>query len=481
MEGLVKLLIEINQSIRLPAGDGPSSFAEDAIPGIAEFYALTFFFLGELMDWYVRKATCRLLQSHCLDVYAEFQTVVCCIKTAARGIGIDRMDLDDDECELKRSIMEQNASHLWEEARLSQVGLQGYDRRCASQNAITCHVIWEIQYDATQRARLKTERELRLLQVEDSTRSHFIPVPDQSKGVACSLTTPVQDLGMRISWDSQRPDTNASLPSDISRFECGQGPKRKVTRSELQLASRHLEDFFDRDHRIAEAGSDIEVMTDENVATSLQKWVADPRSQVLAIGGSPDTSNPVALVSGCCANLVRRSKVPAVSHFCTLPCRTTEGMSAREQGIISLAYSVIRQLIDQLPPILDCCVSCDLSAERFNLLNGHLTSWKEVLSLIDILLHYAPPLLVLVIDGLDVLQGPSTSAHIQSLIRVFVTHMRHHSVPMPDGSKSRPVLFKALLTVAGRLDALEAALAEDPLPVGEPLQTPPLIADAGAV
>lgn len=470
---MIKLLIQINKSIRSPAADEPPSFAEGAVPAIARLYALTFFFLGEFMDWYVRRATCRLLQSHTLDVYSDFQTLICCIKGTARGMDIDRMDLDGGECEKKRN---QNASRLWEEARLSQFGLQGYDRRLASQNAMTCHLIWEIQHDAMKRARLKMERELRLLQIQNSARNQLPSVSDQSSGVACSMTTPVQDLGMRISPSSSPLPADASLLSDSSGVECVQGPKRKVTRAELQLSSRHLQGFFDNDHWTAEFGSDVEVMAESNVVSSLQEWATDPRSQILAVGGAP-----VAPISACYADYARRSKVPTISHFCSLPSQTTEGMSAAEQGIVSLAYSVIRQLIDYLPPVLDCCVSCDLSAERFNLLNGSLTSWKEVLSLIDILLNYAPPLLVLVIDGLDVLQNPTTSMYIQSLTRIFLNHMRHRSAPMPDGSKSRPVLLKALFTVAGRLDPLEVTLADSLFPSGEPLQTPPLISDAGAV
>ena len=147
----------------------------------------------------------------------------------------------------------------------------------------------------------------------------------------------------------------------------------------------------------------------------------------------------------------------------------------------SLSYSLIRQLVDYLPPILDCNVTCDLSAERFSLLDGTLTSWKEVLSLIDILLHYAPPLLVCVIDGLDALQDSTTRLYIQSLIRVFLTHMRYHSSSMPDGSKGLPVLLKVLFTVAGKLGPLEEVLAENQHVSTEPLRTPPLISDADSV
>lgn len=117
---------------------------------------------------------------------------------------------------------------------------------------------------------------------------------------------------------------------------------------------------------------------------------------------------------------------------------------------MALVYSLIRQLIDYLPPVLGCCVSCDFGADRFSLLDGTLANWKEVLSLIDILLRYSPPLMVCVIDGLDVLEDVSTKVYIQSLLRIFLVHVGRQSVPMPDGNH----LLKVLFTVTGRPERL---------------------------
>ena len=482
-EGLLKLLIEINKAIRLPAGTEHPSFAKEAVPAIAKFYALTFFFLGEFMDWYARKAACRLLQSHSLDPYSDFQTLVFCIKGTARGMDVTKMDMDDEECKRESRIIKQNVFHLWEEARLNQVGLHGFDRQFASQNAMLHQLIWEIQDDAAQRVRLKVERELRLLQLRNSVRGQFSSVSDQSSGFACLMATRSQDLGKPFFPWIYRLVTDASLLQDASSAECAQSPKRKFTRIDLQLASRHLDGFFDSDHWIADFESGIELTAENNVATSLQQWITDSRPQFLAVGGSPTTAlcSPTALISGCYASFARQFKLPVISHFCCLPSQAAEGITPAQQGVVSLSYSLIRQLVDYLPPILDCNVTCDLSAERFSLLDGTLTSWKEVLSLIDILLHYAPPLLVCVIDGLDALQDSTTRLYIQSLIRVFLTHMRYHSSSMPDGSKGLPVLLKVLFTVAGKLGPLEEVLAENQHVSTEPLRTPPLISDADSV
>lgn len=227
------------------------------------------------------------------------------------------------------------------------------------------------------------------------------------------------------------------------------GPKRQFTRGELQLASRHLEDFFERDDQVSE--SDTEVITEDSILPAFHRWATEPHSQVLAVGGSPSA----ARISECYARLARKSKVPVISHFCSLPSQPADCASALEHGLVSLAYSLIRQLIDCLPPVLGCCASYDLGAERFSLLDGTLASWKEVLSLIGILLDYAPPLLFCVVDGLDVLRDQSTSHYIQSLLRAFLVHVGRQSVLLESQQ-----LHKVLFTISGPATWLEEVVSE---------------------
>lgn len=243
------------------------------------------------------------------------------------------------------------------------------------------------------------------------------------------------------------------------------GPKRKYTRVDLQFASKHLEDFFDSDDQMADFDAEVNVVAEDSVVKSLQQWATDPHSQMLAVAGSPSTDPPcpVALFSACFASFSRQARLPAVSHFCSIPDATVEGLTQSQQGLIALAYSMIRQLIDYLPPVLESHEGCDLSQERFASLNGTLSSWTIVLSLIDALLHYAPPLLVCVIDGLDILHDESTDPHIRSFVRTLMTHTKHQADAIPDGTAGQNVLLKVLFTVAGRPSALVETLSEDQL------------------
>ncbi|KAE8157974.1 hypothetical protein BDV40DRAFT_276869 [Aspergillus tamarii] len=488
MEGVIRALVKVNQSICLPPGSDGLAFTTDSITCIAKFYSLTFFFLGELMDWYVRRSKCRLL--HCLhqDVYLNFRYLIWSIRSSAiHIIGglIDGMDMDDPKYEKKRKIMQSSDLYLWEETRLSQVGLQKWDRRIIAQTAMTRQLIWEIQHDAAERLQLRAESHLLLLQMLDLTSQRLRSVTQQNSGIACLTTTVAQDIGM------QGGDLGTDLPSELtlitsqetSRFKWSSGPKHKYTRVELQLASKHLQDFFRNDDQVTDLDSDVDVIAEDSVVESLQQWATNVHSQVLAIGGSPSTAfpSPVALVSACYATFARKAKLPVISHFCSLPTEERSGMTLFEQGLISLAYSLIRQLIDYLPPVLEGHAACNLNTERFSPLNGTMTSWKEVLSLIDMLLYLAPPVLVCIIDGLDVLEDSSTDGPIRSLVRTLLTHTRHQTSPAADGSQNQDVLLKVLFTVAGRPNTLVETLSENRLILSESNQVSQLASTDGAL
>ncbi|KAE8374566.1 hypothetical protein BDV26DRAFT_36633 [Aspergillus bertholletiae] len=453
MEGVIRALVKVNQSICLPPGSDGLSFTTDSITPIAKFYSLTFFFLGELMDWYVRRSMCRLLQCLHQDVYLNFRYLIWSIRSSAiHIIGglIDGMDMDDPKYEKKRKIMQSSDLYLWEETRLSQVGLQKWDRRIIAQTAMTRQLIWEIQHDAAERQQLRAESHLLLLQMLDLTSQRLRSVTQQNSGIACLTTTVAQDI-------------------ETSRFKWSSGPKHKYTRVELQLASKHLQEFFRDDDQVADLNSDVDVIAEDSVVESLQQWATNVHSQVLAIGGSPSTAfpSPVALVSACYATFAQKAKLPVISHFCSLPTEERSGMTLFEQGLISLAYSLIRQLIDYLPPVLEGHAACNLNTERFSSLNGSMTSWKEVLSLIDMLLYLAPPVLVCIIDGLDVLEDSSTDGQIRSLVRTILTHTRHQATSSAGGSQNQDVLLKVLFTVAGRPNTLVETLSENRLILSE--------------
>ncbi|KAL6238660.1 hypothetical protein BDW75DRAFT_5045 [Aspergillus navahoensis] len=464
MDGVMEALVKVNQSICLPEWSEPLHITNDLIPALANFYSHLFFFLGELMDWYARRFKCRLLQSLHEDIYLDFCNLVESVQSSAGGFThafVGAGALNDNGCARPDTMMQHPDLYLWENARLSQLGRRNIERRYAAQNALTRLLIWEIQRSAEQRSKLKDRRGQLLVHVFDTASQHLRPNGQQNSAMVCLTTASGQDLLI-----SATPTENQ---------------KHKYTRVELQLGSAHLQDYFNNDDQLA-SYEPTDVMVEEDVLEALKRWSTDTYSQILAVGSVPDSTgaSPFALISACYANLARNAKSPVIAHSCSLPLTTEDGMTLFQQGLIALVYSLIRQLLEYLPPVVNGSSTHTVKAENFAHLDGTLASWQEVLSLIDTLLYYAPPLLICVVDGLDRLQDPSTDKYIRSLVRVFM----HHTQQSFDSTSGRQnVLLKILFTVTGRLEPLLETLSENSLTLTESCGTerstsnPPMSSD----
>ncbi|KAI9375342.1 hypothetical protein BJX61DRAFT_549656 [Aspergillus egyptiacus] len=446
IEGVMRALVRVNQSI-CPAGE-TLQLKRDSMPSTAKFYSVTFFFLGELIDWYARRFKCRLLNSSFEDVYLDFCGLVSTIERIASEFMPGSASIaDSNHSDCRGGHITQHSDQLlWEMARLSQLGQRQADRRSAAENAITRLLIWDIQRDAEHRSRLMDSRGALLSQMLQAACQRLQPVRQESKGVVCLTTAPGQDLLLSPS------------PAEA--------PRHKYSRVELQLASAKLEDYFDDDGQVVEHKPDSDVIVEEGIISSLKQWATDTYSQILAIGDSNNTSGhaPVTVISACYANLAREARVPLIAHFCYLPSTAVNGMTVFQQGLIALVYSLIRQLIELLPPVANGTSTRTINPEHITSLDGTLASWKEVLSLIDSLLYFAPPLLMCIVDGLDKLQDPSTDEYIRSLIRIFVCHTRNPSDATPGQQR---VLLKGLFTVSRRADWLVETMSENPLTLSE--------------
>ncbi|KAL4910354.1 hypothetical protein BDW74DRAFT_144934 [Aspergillus multicolor] len=448
MEGVMKALVRMNQSISLPEQSEPLQIANDSIPALANFYSHLFFFLGELMDWYARRFKCRLLESLHEDVYLDFRNLITSIQSSARGFTRafgGTAVLNDGDGEESPSMMQHTYLFLWENARLSQIGKRNTERRFAAQNALTRLLIWEIQRSAEQRANLRDKRDDLLVQMFDRASQQLQSNGQQNSEMVCLTTAPGQDFLI------------AATPTEKQ--------KHKYTRVEIQLASAHLEDYFDNDNQLA-SYEPTDVVVEEDVLESLKTWSTDTYSQILAVGSvlNSTSASSIGLIATCYASLARNMNLPVIAHPCSVPPTAKDGMTLVQQGLIALVYSLIRQLLEYLPPVVNGSSTHTVKAEDFTLLDGTLASWKEVLSLVDTLLYYAPPLLLCVVDGLDQLQDPSTDEYIRSLLRILVTHTRQPSDSTPE---RQDVLLKILFTVNGRLESLAETLCENPLTLTE--------------
>ncbi|KAL4880698.1 hypothetical protein BJY04DRAFT_207894 [Aspergillus karnatakaensis] len=438
IEGVMKALVEVNHSISPPDGE-PLQLSRASIPSVAMFYSHVFLFLGELVDWYARRFKCRLLNSRHENVYSDFCSLVSTIQRTAANF----MHPGADGHENVTFVQQYSESYSWEDARLNQIGHRQNARRNAAQTAFTRLLIWEIQHHDERRLKLLESRGLLLLQLLRLASQQLRPIGGHNECTVCLTSAPGQDLLLS--------------PSPLEKS------KHKYIRVELQSFSAHLQDYFDEDDQIANQ-IDADVTVGENVMESLKQWAIDTYSQVLVVQSPPGgLLSPVGLIASCYANLARET-IPVIVHLCSLPAVATTGNNRFQQGLIALVYSLIRQLLEYLPPVVNGSSSCTIKVESFSPLDGTLASWKEVLSLVDTLLYYAPPLLMCIVDGLDKLQDPSTDQYIRSLVRVFVSHTRKPSSSKP-GEQS--VLLKVLFTVSEQPESLMETLCENPLTLSE--------------
>ena len=219
-------------------------------------------------------------------------------------------------------------------------------------------------------------------------------------------------------------------------------PKIMHHRRELEFESRGLQSV------IGEQGFSItathssqlhaRVIAGE-IVSRLQHWISARNSKVLWLMGTPlsplrtsDEANAAAHV----VDLVNSSGILCMSFFCEGHVGSdvaSLGAIDPQQRLILLLYYLVRQLVLYTPEVFED--DCDYQAE-FSQLNGTPESIPRALRMIRRLLGLAPRLLLCVIDGLQRLDQPATSAHIEELLVILRE---------PAGDK----VIKLLLTTRG--------------------------------
>ncbi|KAF5017194.1 hypothetical protein F66182_10902, partial [Fusarium sp. NRRL 66182] len=189
-------------------------------------------------------------------------------------------------------------------------------------------------------------------------------------------------------------------------------------------------------------GRDQRLEISSSIAKALFDWTQTNASVPLAIEGSRPLglTGRLTLVSACYISVARKHNIPVISHFCAASPRAN-----KKAGLIALVYSLIRQLIELVPPMLDCDSNCDLSGERFRRLNGTIASWNDALAILDTLLLYRPPVLFCVIDALDVLEESGDEA-LEQYVRGLVTTLGSHNTRIPTSMQTPAITVTTATT-----------------------------------
>ena len=221
-----------------------------------------------------------------------------------------------------------------------------------------------------------------------------------------------------------------------------------TTSDKIALNSRHLEDFFSRDRVRLHANDSSPMPLEPEVISRITDWSRGQDVPMLRIDGPvvdcEEERNPLTMLAAQLIDLTARSHLHVISYFCELS-RSVKAAEREMRATVALVYSLVRQLIELLPPEFEA--SADFSEGRFRQLDGTLDSCGKAMRVFRDLLDVVPAATVYcVIDGLQLMDD----RRIEQPLRAFLQELR--------GGNGK---LKVLFTTSGRSACLSKELKVD--------------------
>jgi hypothetical protein len=186
----------------------------------------------------------------------------------------------------------------------------------------------------------------------------------------------------------------------------------QYSQSELEEASRELEKHILNPFSYTDIVDPGPVYFENKVAYAIRDWSAAVGSGLLRVGAQPQASyqSVTSAISASVAKTAIDSDLPLIYLSCvSLP-------RGEEQSLISTLYTLIHQLIGQRD-LSGGAVS--FSASRIQELDGTISTWHNGISICSDLLLHAPSPLLVIVDGIERLEGDISEAFVDNLINVF--------------------------------------------------------------
>ncbi|KAK8176778.1 hypothetical protein BC567DRAFT_180307 [Phyllosticta citribraziliensis] len=162
-----------------------------------------------------------------------------------------------------------------------------------------------------------------------------------------------------------------------------------------------------------------------NVYHSLASWASKGASEARWIAGPPPDAQPSqnTLTAAFIVAALRNLGVPVVSYFCAYDPSRYRSFDLEEE-LLKMVYALIHQIAAALPEQLDFETSrgaaLDLSTERVVQFGLRKDSLAQAIELLEEVLSVGPPLLYVIIDGLQVLDKASNGSGLKSCLQRFV-------------------------------------------------------------
>jgi hypothetical protein len=213
-------------------------------------------------------------------------------------------------------------------------------------------------------------------------------------------------------------------------------------KDQLEKNSRTLEEFISPRLDPAEVFQGSQIFAEHQIVHGVKEWSTSITSQILWILGPLDRHYPSSLspIAAALINSADEASIPTSHLFLDWP-------SNERSSIFNMLYSLIRQFISLLPDRF--ASPADFSPEKFGKLNSQTESWEAGLEVLSGLLDLAPPLLLIIIDGIDHLDYLSIGSHyLDTLLQLLQRYV------LGDVGKKPKKTLKILFTTAGNCAAL---------------------------
>ncbi|KAH6630496.1 hypothetical protein B0J18DRAFT_421300 [Chaetomium sp. MPI-SDFR-AT-0129] len=159
------------------------------------------------------------------------------------------------------------------------------------------------------------------------------------------------------------------------------------------------------------------------VLVEMQKWIAASESKMIWIEGAVSNSYGSNL-SKAALQIVKitfEARIPCVFLLCKRSfdsaVRGQPPMSTRQTALVALLYSTISQLARLLPPKFER--TKELSEGMFERMDGSFASIPVALDIMAALLEHAPPSLIWVVDGLQLVESRETKRYLEDFLKLL--------------------------------------------------------------
>ncbi|KAI9163967.1 hypothetical protein HJFPF1_05602 [Paramyrothecium foliicola] len=455
-ESFAKGIIEINDAVKLEH----LSHVYDA-PGLRQLtmrlYAQIFTYLIKFMTWYTDRSRKRFLKSFNENIQRLFEDDLKEIKQISTLISRRvqlHMSVDTRTSKLLLENLNDDMQYL---LKFAEVGTRDSQLREAT-NA-------RLLQSAMRSYLEKSKEELReclrdvMKEYTEITRSE---VSGQSVNTLLQQQAYAEN-DIFVQTSVLYRESNAAFGmSNVSglNIDAESGRRASFQGFRLDFETRHLEDYFSWEDVNPQLDTSLPLLAEAAFVARLDTFTNAMESQVLYafIQHHHADSNLLQQSAWAYATLARQAGVPVISYFCSLHgVEPTDTRTRESVQLTGLLYAMIRQLVDLAPDDL-ASQNTNVTWSRFANLDGTTHTLQDAIYLLEQLLQCTQlPMLLFVIDGLNVLENDSQGSTDEALDEL-VRCLNGLSAPGAVGSER---IMKMLFTTSGISDVLYKQLAEE--------------------